>query len=509
MVAPGKRSTPVLISVLIGVLVALLLGAWGGERPNLVVIVVDTLRADSVSIEPGNAETPNIATLAAEGTVFPLCYSHAPMTLPAHASLFSGRHPWETGVLNNGQEIPADLPLLAEHLAGHDYQTAAAVSLATMWPSGVGRGLDRGFDEYETGFNELATGEETGGRLRSVLDRLDPSEPFFLLAHFSDPHEPYNDQGASGRVAEIRLDEELVEVVSTSQMSFWEADFELARGKHRLALSAASSFRIRSLEVTQEGQPFPFHFVAGEPMESTQAAEIDLTNGTDGPRTVHVRAWINDEPSTTEIHARYASEVQAADAAIGHLAAELMRRGLWENTVVVLTSDHGEALGEHGLIGHVENLYDELLHVPLVIRLPHGRPNGQLRRATESLVRHVDVAPTVLDLLGLPGLSEPSGRSLLEEGEETLIAETHPPEAPRTLYCLRDQTYKLIYAPEEEAFEMYRLGPDPLEMDNVFAHQGHLRDTWQLVLKRLAEQVGTPDTVADASTAKELSALGY
>jgi len=507
--ARRARSTPVLVSVLIGALVTLLLGVWRRERPNLVVIVVDTLRADSVCIEPGNAETPNLATLASESTVFPLCFSHAPMTLPAQTSLFSSRLPWETGVLNNGQSVPTDLPLLAEHLRDHGYQTAAAVSLATMWPRSRGAGLDRGFDVYDPGFHEASTGEETVSRLRSLLDRLDPTEPFFLLAHFSDPHEPYNDQGASGRAAEVRLDGELVEVLTTSQMSFWEADLELTKGSHRLTLSSPASFAIRDFEVTRADQAFPYRFLAAGPMESTRSAVIELASEAEEPVTVRVCAWLTDVPTASEIVARYASEVQVADAAIGHLAAELMRRGLWRNTLVVLTSDHGEALGEHGLVGHVENLYDELLHVPLVIRQPSGHSDERLAEQHGSLVRHVDVVPTVLELLDLPGLHEPSGRSLLDGDEGILLAETHRPQASRTLYCLRDQTYKLIYAPEQDEFEMYRLGPDPLELDNVFSHQGHLRDTWQEVLKRLAGRAGAPGECAAAPNDAKLTALGY
>jgi membrane-anchored protein YejM (alkaline phosphatase superfamily) len=506
--SPGKRSTPVLISVLIGVIVTVLLGRFSSDRPNLVVIVVDTLRASSVSFQPGNIETPNIATLAREGVAFPLAFSHAPMTGPAHASLFSGRHPFETGVRNNGQDVPANVPLLAEHLRIRGYQTAAVVSLATMWPQERHRGLDRGFQSYDAGEFEVAPAEDTSRRLRSTLDQLDPDDPFFLLAHLSDPHEPYNDQGASGRVAMIRLDGKIVDEVTTSQMSYWDTELELGPGTHRLTLSSEDPFKLRSLEVTERGRDVPFKFASGALLEAGKSSEILLPNTSTGTQTVRLRAWINDCPSTTEIHARYAAEVQAADAAIGRLVAELMKRGMWENTLVVLTSDHGEALGEHGVMGHVVNLYDELLHVPLVIRLPHGLRDSRLTEASETIVRHIDVAPTILDLLELPRLARPSGRSLLEGDEEILIAETHSPEAPRTLFCLRDRTYKMIYAPEDKKFELYRLGPDPLELDNVFSHQGHLRETWKLVLEKLAAEMGSQPQV-DSDTTRKLSALGY
>ncbi|MFT7671185.1 MAG: hypothetical protein ACI8X5_003902, partial [Planctomycetota bacterium] len=101
-----------------------------------------------------------------------------------------------------------------------------------------------------------------------------------------------------------------------------------------------------------------------------------------------------------------------------------------------------------------------------------------------------------------------SGESLLHSADRLLIAETHPPEAPRSLFALRDDKYKFIFDPEKDSFEMFRLGPDPLELDNVYAHQGHFRKTWELVLRKLSEKV-KPATERDEDLQRRLSALGY
>jgi len=509
-----KPTGPALGSLLAGLSVALFVGMLREERPNVVFVVVDTLRADAISTALGNPDTPHLAELAAGGVAFREAFTHAPMTLPAHASLFSGRHPYETGVYNNGEPVPADVPLLAETLRGHGYQTSAVVSLATLWPHAPGRGLDRGFDRFDTGSLEIAPAEDTEERVAQALDALDPDRPFFLFAHFADPHEPYDQHAPwfegeeSPSRAEAWLDGERVGVVPTSSAGRWELELELTPGKHELVLRSEDEFKLRSFEAVCREAEVATRFLRGELLRPEEEVTLELSMESGEVRQVTLRAWLNDLPSTRELQARYASEVRAADAALGALVRELRSRGLWENTLVVFTADHGEALGEHGTVGHVVNLYDELLHVPLVLRLPHDRRDPELEAAERALVRHVDVAPTVLDSLGLGGLEPTSGESLLGPGERVLMAETHPPEAPRALHALRDETYKLVYDPGEDDFEMYRLGPDPLELDDVFAHQGHLRETWQLVLRKLADQV-EPQTARDEGLQRRLSALGY
>jgi len=142
------------------------------------------------------------------------------------------------------------------------------------------------------------------------------------------------------------------------------------------------------------------------------------------------------------------------------------------------------------------------------MRLPQSRRDSRLSAMSESVVRHVDLVPTILDELNLAGLPNPAGRTLFEAAPRLLFAETHPPEAPRALFCVRDESYKLIFTPLTESFELYALGPDPLELDNVFAHQGHLRKDWQKILRRLAQDSTGPGERAAATQAK-LSALGY
>lgn len=500
---------------------ALTLADDAPARPNVVVIVVDTLRADAVEMDTDRSRTPRIAELAEAGVHFPNAFAHAPMTLPSHAALFSARHPFEAGVLNNGDPIPAGLPLLAEALRDAGYATSAVVSLATLWPLGDGVGLDRGFEHFDVGALEVAPAEDSTRRLDEALDALDEGEPFFLFAHLSDPHEPYNehapyfDGAQAARSAEAWLDGERLASPTTSSEGNWEVELELEAGEHEFALRADQPFKLRALELDGERVELD----AGALLEPS--THIAARFRRDAPGTVRLRAWLCDVPSHDEIRARYASEVAAADAAIGLLVDGLRERGLWENTLVVLTSDHGEALGERGMVGHVVHLYDELLHVPLVVRLPGDAKDERLARTAEGLVRHVDVTPTILEHLDLPGLPGTSGRSLFEDVERRLIAETHPPEAPRHLFAVRDADRKLILDAGSGRFESYALATDPGELADLepagertlggvddLPVGGTAPDLWKALLLELASDLG-PARERDEALQRRLSALGY
>lgn len=478
-------------------------------RPNVVLVVIDTLRGDALSERAGAPNTPALDALAREGVSFSRAFAHAPMTLPAHTAMFASRTPSEAGVTNNGQPVPQDLPLLAEHLAEHGYRTAAAVSLATLWPLAPGQGLDRGFDRFEPGVHPIADSVETGKRVEALLEELSADEPFFLFAHFADPHEPYEAHGTAHRSVQIELDGLPLDEVSTSDSSEWRREVVLGPGAHRLVVAGSEPFRLRSFAAFAGEQPISHRWLEGEAMQPTRQVHLELRVPSGGPHRVRLEGWLCDVPTLAEIRERYRLEVESADRAVGRLLDALRRRGLFENALVVVTGDHGEALGEHGCVGHVVNLHEEMLRVPLVMRLPGGeRPPWFVQRAHQ-LVRHVDLAPTILDLAGIEAWDGMQGRSLRLDGRRALLAETHPPEAPRELYALRDEEYSLVFDAAQGRFRMYDLAADPLELDDVFPRAGHLRREWQVQLERLAERdrAGGPELAPGDH--RRLEALGY
>ena len=475
---------------------------------NLVVIVVDTLRADRAG-----ARMPNVDRLAKDGVAFEQAFSHAPITLPAHTALFSSRHPFQTGVTNNGQPVPRQVPVLSEWLAQNGYRTGAAVSLASLWPVAEGRGVDRGFGAWDPGTHVLTPGDERNADLDQRLDELTAdAEPFFLFAHYADPHEPYNARDGAQRVLRVSLDGQPWDEFSIADMHYVDRPLELARGEHELLFESDVEFKLRDLRVRDERGPVALTFVEADLNEPARRLRVSFV-ADEKTGSLELSAWVHERPGDAEIPARYAREVAFADAAVGQLLDALRARGLYDTSTVVFTSDHGEALGEHGCIGHIVNLYDEMLHVPLIIKPARGHPaRSPLRERRGDLVPHVDVAPTLLELLGLPRMAAMAGRSILDGDRRTLIAETRRPEAPRDLIALRDRRFKLVYDLDLDSFELYDLTKDPGELVNVYAERIEERPEWPEHLRELAATpIGTadPGLTPDAETRARLQALGY
>jgi arylsulfatase A-like enzyme len=498
----------------------LALGACGGGEgasdaapANVVFVVVDTLRADHARSSDARASTPHLDALAADGVAFEHAFSHAPLTLPAHTALFSSRTPRETAVVNNGQAVPLDLPLLADDLAERGYACQAAVSLSTLWPVDEQRSLERGFAVYRHGRFDISRADETNASLGGMLERVSAQQPFFLFAHYSDPHEPYDSHGVEHKSAELLLDGATLERLTTSEWTAERLDLRLEPGEHTLEVRADHPFKLRRLRIVDAPVEIEVHFEQGglgRPIEGARA-RIQVPPG--APVDCRLSLWVHDVPDPERLAERYRAEAEVADRAVGELLAELQRRGLYESSLIVFTSDHGEALGEHGIVGHVRTLYDELLHVPLVIKPPRGHQESRrLRAAKDVLARHIDVVPTVLELLGLPALPGQRGLSLLHTGERLLAAETHAPEAPHTLYGLRDLRWKMVCHADDGSFELYDLRSDPGELENVFERDGAMRGDWQTILREFA-RLGTageldPATL-DPRTRSRLEGLGY
>ncbi len=454
-------------------------------KPNVCVIVVDSLRANALSQAAGAAKTPNIRQLIRDGVQFRRTFSHSPATLPSHASLFTGRHPHEIGVVQDGQSFAGNVELFAEELADNGYETYGTVSLPALHAPSTGFAIERGFDEWHESPNRYGRAAELSPVLGAQVAELAGSEPFFLYAHFADPHEPYDANDSVVHKANVLFRGELLETVTTSETSFIEHKLRVPPGSCMFDIRSEHAFRMRELTLEAPNE------VSVTPRKSDYDNDdgdvaILIDNRTDEMQDVLISAWLHDLPNTSEARVRYRHEVEAVDAAIGQIIADLKARGVYDNTLIVLTSDHGEALGEHGVLGHGTTLYDEVLQVPLVMKLPKDcELEPVLARNTESLARQIDIAPTILELLGLNSMRSATGTSLVRVEPRVLIAETHFGTPTRSLYCMRDERYKLIYIANDNRFEMYDLAQDPSELDDVFRTQGHLRSEWQTELKTL------------------------
>lgn len=448
---------------------------------NVVLIVADTLRADHLGSYGGTVSTPNLDALAASGVRFENAYSHAPMTVPSHSSMFTSLLPTEHGVLNNGYVLRDLHVTLPELLRGPGYRhTAAFISLGVLRSN---FGVAQGFDEYHQRFGRdwWKTGEEINAEVVPWLQRSPPG-PFFLWAHYSDPHSPYAAPDSKLPTVRIRVgDETLVTSALNGRqvrlrvtvppggvdLAFTSPD--LPPPEARLAGFRSMDARVTA-ECASQCEEIPIgrssvHYSVDVP------GSLRLQNATDSTLRTTVSFQASDLPSADAIRRRYREEVEYLDRQIGILLAALREASQPADTLILFTADHGEELFEHGPPGHVPYLYDTVIRVPLLVSWP-----GRLAPGTvvSEAVSHIDLLPTVLEWLRIPDPVSRSGRSLapvLATGAPPMpvpvMAETFRPEAPVDLKALVANRRKLILNPADDGVQLFDLERDPRERVDV------------------------------------------
>ncbi|MEM9382420.1 MAG: sulfatase [Planctomycetota bacterium] len=393
---------------------------------SLLVVTVETTRTDAVGcygqVRP---VTPRIDALAAAGHLFTQATAEAPHTHPSIASLVTARTPIEHGSVSGTPFLVDDVTTLADHARAHGYATAGF--LDSPW-LGEEFGLARGYEHLERAV-DLA-------RVRSWLASLD-GRPLLLHAHLFHPHGPY----------ELRVD--ALEAIGGSDAS------ERARARVGRRIAAGT---IRAGEVPGR--------------HAFDAEEL---------------AWVRDV---------YLSEVRAMDAVVGELL-DLVG----PDVVVALAADHGEEFGERGSLHHSHTLYQELVHVPLVVRDALRPPGGSAARSTagstagapdgdaarrgtriDDPVGLIDVAPTLLDLAGLPPLPHAAGRSLVPLLRGRSLA-ARPTVTQRTahaggrdLAAIRAGRWKLHVRATGGDWSAERRTPSDVALFDLVADPGETRD---------------------------------
>jgi arylsulfatase A-like enzyme len=440
------------------------------EHPNVLFIAIDTLRSDRPGCY-GNSRglTPHIDALAREGARFERCFAHAPWTLPAFASILTSLYPEQHGAggglqFHGAQGAATDfrglargVPTMPESFRDAGYATMAVVNVDFLSPP---FGLTRGFEHCDVRFSE---NNEDMRDARATTDAAlgwlakHEDKAFFLFVHYFDPHAEY-----------------------------------------------------------RPPQPFRRKFAAAPDRESDgfvfgtreQVAKLRL----------HLLPLVADDVQRAA--QLYDGEVAYVDDEIGRLLAQIAKSGLDERTLVVLTADHGEEFLDHGGWEHGHTLYDELLHVPLIVR-----QKGRIApRVAPDLVAHVDVAPTVCSLCAVAAPSAAAGHDLsplLLRGEpaprSTALAFGNFWGAP--LRALRDDEYKLIVKPAErehgEARELYRWRDDPRETRDLAASMPDVVARLSAELARAEQDLAAhgfgdgPRVALTAAQVQRLKGLGY
>jgi len=341
---------------------ALLTGCAEGPPPLLLLITVDTLRADHIGAYGGALDlTPNLDALAEESVRFTASYAPASYTLPSMAALHTGLYPEEVGILANHNLFRGSSVTLAELLRLEGWRTGAAVSNYVLRR---GTGIETGFDAYDDTFTQSEanrdqperTAEHTTQAALDILDGLlaNAGQGVFLWVHYQDPHGPYLPPG------DLR--------------ERYLAD----------ALAAPDGRReLPSLGINPMGAI---------------------------PRYQHT----DDRNDVGFYRAGYAGEVRFVDDQIGVLFAALAERGLLADARIAFTADHGESLGERDYwFSHGEFLSDELVRVPLLLHAPDLPPG--VRDDVASLV---DLLPTLAAMCGVELRGNFRGRDLLANGAD-------------------------------------------------------------------------------------------
>ncbi len=356
-----RRIFPVLLFALV---VASAVSVHAATKPNIVLITLDSTRADRMGFLGSKARiTPNLDALAGQSMVFEQAYSQAPLTVVSHATLLTGTYPQTHRVTEFGARLAPTLPFIPDLLRAGGYHTAAFVGSIALDPrNGSAPGFDRGFTVYDAGFQPppQAPGKHSSidrpaaqvvARATAWLPQH-PNGPFFLWVHLNDP-------GAA----------------------------------------SATSYNL---------------------------------------------------------------SVAAADAAVGKLIAVLRARKLYDDALIVIASDHGESLGAHGEETRGVFLYDETIHVPLLLKSPQNQNAG---KRVPARARLVDVAPTILEIAGVPIPSQMQGQSLLRvakaNADQPVYSVSNFPQQAfgwSALESWRAGKYLYIKAPRPE---LYDLSADP------------------------------------------------
>jgi arylsulfatase A-like enzyme len=364
------------------------------EAPNILLITLDSVRADVLGAYGHRSRfrdaspSPRIDQLAREGLLIEQAHATSSWTLPSHVSIFTGHPELVHGVEQDGHEIHASLPLISETLKAEGYRTAGFYSGPYLDPA---FGFGRGFDTYEARYgDDLRFAMEDLRRSQAALDEAEKrgkkGELYTALASHARAQQAVETASHRDRSSELVADA-LIEELNKP-----------ARGRPFFLF----------------GHFFDPHYDYAPPEEFARtfdpdySGDLDATDFIRNPAISHIRPGgrtrVVDERGLQHLWALYEAEVAWTDSQIGRVLDRLEKLGLAEDTLVIITSDHGDEFFEHGSIGHRSTLYEELVRVPLIVRYPRAFPPGS---RIEQPLSSIEIAPTILLAAGtrVSGLS--------------------------------------------------------------------------------------------------------
>ncbi|MCP4712889.1 MAG: sulfatase [Planctomycetes bacterium] len=429
----------------------------GVKKPNIILITVDTLRADHLGCYGyGKNTSPFIDKFSQESMVYENCFSQAPVTSSSFASILSGYLPHETMVYEN-LPLPGEVETIEKTLQRQGYQTGAVVSNFNLRREvGWAEGFDHFDDDLKSrernrNYNE-SIAHQTTERSINILSKL-TSEQMFMWVHYQDPHGPY-----------------------TPPADYAE-QFKVDNERHR-------SLRINSGVSGYGGIP------------SYQKLGI-----------------------STDYHhyvSQYDGEISYMDQEFERLIQAIKKMGLYDNSLIIFTADHGEGMGENDYyFAHGENLHRSLLHVPLMVRY-----GSDLIGRRSNNVQHIDIVPTIHKFIDLETEMQFRGQDLLVEQKESreIFAEMSSPmnnDGPK--FCLMKDECKLIYTPVSNKYQMFDVSVDPEERRNLIDNAEYRHRTQDLQARLddirhenlIGQEIANEMPALSPADREILRALGY
>jgi len=390
-----KRAWSYILIVLILAIVVAAIVACLISRPralNIILITIDTTRADRLGIYGYERPlTPNIDRFAAKAIVFEQAYCQVPITPPSHSTMLTGLYPRNHGVLVTGHRLPDSVTTLTEILKVHSYNTAAVIASFILAPE---FNLNQGFDTYFYPVGKSAEHRadvQTDKAMEIIGKFTEAKQPMFVWVHYYDPHTDY------------------IPPLKTYWKYFLENPYS-----ERFDADAYKFREITSLSEVGKRLPLPEELVLGS----------DLYDG----------------------------EIEYMDSEIGRLLDFIEQKGLLKSSVIVLVADHGESFRVSCPFEHSPRVYEELIHVPLILWIPTMKGH----RRIDAQVELTDIMPTILDILGIKEKPKMDGVSLVSliKGERSkvkdfIFAETDKaigqPYGAGHILTLKDQNYKLVF----------------------------------------------------------------
>lgn len=442
------------------------------KQSNIIILLMDSVRAANLSCYGyERTTTPQIDAIAAEGTLYEQAASVGCWTLPVHTSLFTGLYPLNHNVTASKAALPSNFSTLAQQLKTQGYQTASFSNNAYV--SNI-TGLTQGFDKVD----DLWQANNTRGVQRTKLSKLIKTlegkgklaTPLVKLLRGLQNQRAMmkrqrNTRDDGAQRTNTKIQEWLQHERNSAQPFFIFVNYMECHEPYRPPYPYNEKF-------------LPKRF---SPKRATQVGS--------NKEIMQRLAAGKGQDDIAILRALYDGELHYLDQQIGNLVQQLQTAGLLDDTMLVITSDHGDCLGEHNQIGHRMTLHEPLVHVPLIIRHPTYFHRGERVKQQVSLI---DLYPTCLALAGapLPAADSYDFHSLLGEADANrtcVFAENTAPNSMNRLVSrmVRTSRYKYIWN-SNQAHELYDLVNDPAESVNLYYDEpaiaqklNHELEQWQ------------------------------